>query len=102
MGDHGIDLVGRECAGLLERHGAAGVVEERGGIGPEAADRLERLGRAQRALAAYKRSFIAALALSAMAFGALAGIDFLALHGRSATLRQSRSVGRYRNVPGFD
>src|SRR5260370_40944907 len=101
-GDQGVGLVMRQRAWLLEGHGAVDVIEQRGGVGPVAAYRLQRLGSAQAALAAGQRAFIAALTLAAAALGALAGIDLLALRGRSAAFRQARSIRGDRGVPGLD
>src|SRR5260370_4787997 len=101
-GDQGVGLVMRQRAWLLEGHGAVDVIEQRGGVGPVAAYRLQRLGSAQAALAAGQRAFIAALALAAVALGALTGIDVFALRGRAAAFRQARSIRGNRDVPGFD
>ena len=52
VGDHRVDFVRRERAGLVERHGAVDVVPQGGGGRPEAAHRLPRLLAGQQPLSA--------------------------------------------------
>jgi predicted dienelactone hydrolase len=102
IGGDGIDLVGAEGLRRVEGHGAADVVEERGGVRPIAADRLHRARRRQRPGAADQPVHWLALSLVAMAGGAALGEDPGAVARAAFPRRQAPAVGARIDVPAGD
>src|SRR6266850_92665 len=101
-GGERIDFVVGQRARLLPRHRPPNEVEDGGGIAPEVGDRLRRIDAARERSAADQRGKRPALAVLAVAQGALLREDARALRGRAAADRQARAVGLDADVPGGD
>ena len=84
------------------RHCAANIIEHGGGVGPIAADCLQRLGRRETTLSADEAILDSALAVGAMADFTIVSIDLLAVRDGTAALRQTRAVRPDINVPQLD
>src|SRR4029453_13553709 len=96
-----IVLIVGESPWLLPRHPPARKVEEGRGIGPKVGDGLRRLHVLDRA-AADHRGIDPALAVYAVAHGALLRVDGRALGGRTAAWRQAGAIRQDADVPGRD
>ena len=78
------------------------VVEQRGGVGPEASDRLDRLIGSERALTADQAILDAALAVVAMAGRAVLRENLLTVPHRATAVGQALAVGLDVDVPQLD
>src|SRR5258705_10372459 len=78
------------------------VVEQRGGVGPEASDRLDRLIGSERALTAGQAILDAALAVVAMAGRAVLPENLLGVPHRATPVQQTLAVGSHVGHPQLD
>src|SRR6195256_4550968 len=92
-------IVDAERSRRLVGHRTMYVVEQRGGVGPEASDRLDRLIGSERALTADQAILDAALAVVAMAGRAVLRENLLTVPHRATAVGQALAVGLDVDVP---
>src|SRR5215208_2041925 len=86
---HGINLLVRERAGLIERLRPVDIAPQRRGVRPIAANGLDGFVRGQRAAAADERTVFPIVPVRAMTRGAACGVNRLADRSRAASRRET-------------